>query len=186
MIPETAPTILMVPGLRDHVAQHWQTLLERKLPKAASVPPLEHDGLSCAARVAALDTALAKIDGPVILVAHSSGVMITVHWARRHRRQIHGALLAAPADLDTPLPEGYPGFDTLTQGGWHPIPRDPLPFASIVGASRNDPLAQFERVSGMAKDWGSRLVDLGEVGHLNPAAGFGEWPMAETLIRELL
>jgi predicted alpha/beta hydrolase family esterase len=186
MIPETAPTILMVPGLRDHVAQHWQTLLERKLPKAASVPPLEHDGLSCAARVAALDTALAKIDGPVILVAHSAGVMITVHWARRHRRQIHGALLAAPADLDTPLPEGYPGFDTLTEGGWHPIPRDPLPFASIVGASRNDPLAQFERVSGMAKDWGSRLVDLGEVGHLNPAAGFGEWPMAETLIRELL
>jgi predicted alpha/beta hydrolase family esterase len=66
------------------------------------------------------------------------------------------------------------------------MPRDPLPFTSIVGASRNDPLAQFERASGMAKDWGSRLVDLGEVGHLNPAAGFGEWPMAETLIRELL
>jgi hypothetical protein len=30
----------------------------------------------------------------------------------------------------------------------------------------------------MAKDWGSRLVDLGEIGHLNPAAGFGAWPMA--------
>jgi predicted alpha/beta hydrolase family esterase len=186
MITDTAPTILMVPGLRDHVAQHWQTLLESKLPKTASVPPLERDGLSCAARVAALDAALAKIDGPVILVAHSAGVMITVHWARRHRRQIHGALLAAPADLETPLSEGYPDFDTLTQNGWHPMPRDPLPFTSIVGASRNDPLAQFERASGMAKDWGSRLVDLGEVGHLNPAAGFGEWPMAETLIRELL
>ena len=38
----------------------------------------------------------------------------------------------------------------------------------------------------MAKDWGSRLVDLGEVGHLNSAAGFGEWPMAETLIHELV
>jgi len=183
---ENKPTILMVPGLRDHVAEHWQTLLERKLPNAASVPPLEHDKLSCAARVAALDAALAKIDGPVILVAHSAGVMITVQWAQRHSRKIHGALLAAPADLETPLPAGYPDFDSLAGNGWLPIPRKPLPFPSIVGASRNDPLARFERVEAMARDWGSRLVDLGEVGHLNPAAGFGEWPMAETLIDELV
>ncbi|MBV8259392.1 MAG: alpha/beta hydrolase, partial [Paraburkholderia sp.] len=104
MTYENKPTILMVPGLRDHVAEHWQTLLESKLPNAASVPPLEYDKLSCAARVAALDAALAKIDGPVILVAHSAGVMITVQWAQRHSRKIHGALLAAPADLETPLP----------------------------------------------------------------------------------
>ena len=37
----------------------------------------------------------------------------------------------------------------------------------------------------LARGWGSRLVDLGEVGHLNPASGFGDWPMAETLIAEL-
>lgn len=186
MTHDTTPTILMVPGLRDHVAEHWQTLLQNRLPNAVSVPPLEHDKLSCDARVAALDAALAKIDGPVILVAHSAGVMITVHWAQRHNRKIHGALLAAPADLERPLPPGYPALDTLAENGWHPIPRGPLPFRCIVGASRNDPLAQFERVSAMAEDWGSRLVDLGEVGHLNPAAGFGEWAMAETLINDLV
>jgi predicted alpha/beta hydrolase family esterase len=186
MTLDTTPTILIVPGLRDHVAEHWQTLLQQKLPKAASVPPLEHDKLSCAARVAALDAALAKIDGPVILVAHSAGVMIAVHWARQHDRKIHGALLVAPADLEIPLPDGYPTFDALAENGWHPIPRKPLPFPAIVGASRNDPLARFERVAQMAQEWGSRLVDLGEVGHLNPAAGFGEWPMAESLIHELV
>ena len=53
-------TILFVPGLRDHVADHWQTLLQAELPHAASVPPLEHDKLSCAARIAALDNALDK------------------------------------------------------------------------------------------------------------------------------
>ncbi|MCH8856806.1 MAG: alpha/beta hydrolase, partial [Proteobacteria bacterium] len=26
----TAPTILIVPGLRDHVEDHWQTHLERR------------------------------------------------------------------------------------------------------------------------------------------------------------
>ena len=35
----TAPTILIVPGLRDHVAEHWQTLLEAKLPNARSRAP---------------------------------------------------------------------------------------------------------------------------------------------------
>ncbi|POM21293.1 hypothetical protein CSX04_02729 [Burkholderia cepacia] len=104
----TAPTILIVPGLRDHVEDHWQTHLERRLPNARAVAPLEADKLSRAARVAALDAALAAIDGPVILVAHSAGVMIAVHWARQATREIHGALLAAPADLDTPMPAGYP------------------------------------------------------------------------------
>jgi predicted alpha/beta hydrolase family esterase len=182
----TAPTVLIVPGLRDHVAEHWQTLLQARLPKAASVPPLEHDKLSCAARVAALDEAIAKIDGPIVLVAHSAGVMITVHWAQRHNRPIQGALLATPADLERPMPAGYPTLDMLKENGWLPCPRKPLPFPSIFGASRNDPLAAFDRAVAMAADWGSRLVDLGEVGHLNPAAGYGEWPQAETLIRELL
>jgi hypothetical protein len=40
-------------------------------------------------------------------------------------------------------------------------------------------------VSQLAKDWGSRLVDIGAVGHLNPAAGFGEWCPAQDFIREL-
>ena len=182
---ELKPTILIVPGLRDHVAEHWQTLLEQRLPKARSVPPLEHDKLSCAARVAALDRALAAISGPVILVAHSAGVMITVHWAQRHRRAIKGALLAAPPDFESPLPEGYPTQHVLSDNGWLPTPRAPLPFPTIVAASTNDPLGRYERVVELAAAWGSRLVNVGAVGHLNPAAGFGEWPRAEELIREL-
>ena len=72
-----SPTVLIVPGLRDHVEDHWQTLLARKLPRVRTVPPLEHDKLSCAARVAALDAALSQIDGPVVIVAHSAGVRIS-------------------------------------------------------------------------------------------------------------
>jgi predicted alpha/beta hydrolase family esterase len=127
-------TFLFVPGLRDHVAEHWQTLLAAKLPGSRTVPPLEVDRFSCAARVAAIDRALADIDGPVVLVAHSAGVIMVAHWAathRRaiagatHRRAIAGALLAAPADLETPLPPGYPTLATLREHGWLPIPRQP-------------------------------------------------------------
>lgn len=181
-----SPTVVIVPGLRDHVADHWQTLLAERLPDVRTVPPLEHDKLSRAARVAALDDVLREIDGPVVLVAHSAGVMITVHWAQNPTRPIQGALLATPADLELPLPDGYPTTEDLDRNGWNPIPRGRLPFPSIVAASRTDPLGCYRRIAGMAETWGSRLVDLGDVGHLNPAAGYGYWPDAENLLRQLL
>ncbi len=183
----TTPTILIVQGLRDHVPDHWQTLLATKLPRVRSVAPLEHDKLGCAARVDAIDRALAAIEGPVIIVAHSAGVMMVAHWAAlRAAREIHGALLAAPADLETPMPAGYPTTEVLDANGWLPIPRATLPFPSIVAASSNDPLTRLERARDLAMAWGSRFVELGEVGHLNPASGYGEWLQAEEFIRELL
>lgn len=182
----TTPTILIVPGLREHVPNHWQTLLAAKLPNVRSVAQLEHDKLSCTARVDAIDRTLASIAGPVIIVAHSAGAMMVAHWATlRATREIQGALLAAPADLETPMPAGYPTTDALNNHGWLPIPRATLPFPSIVAASSNDPLTRLERARDLAEAWGSRFVELGAVGHLNPASGYGEWPQAEEFIREL-
>ena len=66
---------------------------------------------------------------------------------------------------------GLPFAGTLLENGWLPTPRVRLPFPSIVAASTNDPLARYERVASLAAAWGSRLVNVGAVGHLNPAAG---------------
>lgn len=181
-------TILIIPGLRDHVAEHWQTLLEAKLAPhrpVRSVPPLETDKLSCHARVEAIEQAMAAIDGPIIAVAHSGGVIMLAHWAQQFQRSLQGALLAAPPDFETPLPAGYPTLDALQANGWLPVPRARLPFPSLVAASTNDPLARLERVEIMAREWGSTLVNVGAVGHLNSASGYGEWPLAVDLIARL-
>ncbi len=185
MTETTTPTLLIVPGLRDHVPQHWQTLLQAATPGARSVPPLTENGLSLAARVEAIDRALAAIAGPVILVAHSAGVLMAVHWAARHKRPILGALLVTPPDLEASWPANYPQPDTLREHGWSPLPRTRLPFPSIVAASSNDHLASLDAVHRMAADWGSQVVELGAVGHLNPAAGYGPWPRAEALIAQV-
>ncbi len=112
-----APTVLIVPGLRDHVADHWQTLLAAKLAKTRNVrtvPLLGRKHLSCGERVRVIHFELESIDGPVILVAHSGGVIMLAHWAQWYQRaDIVGALLAAPADLETPMPDGYPTVETL-------------------------------------------------------------------------
>jgi hypothetical protein len=180
------PTVLIVPGLRDHVADHWQTHLGLAIPGARTVAPMGRANLDCNARVDALEGELAAIEPPVVLVAHSGGVITVVHWALRYGRPIHGALLATPADLEQALPEGYPTKEALAAGGWLPVPRGRLPFPSIVAASRNDPLCGFARAARLATGWGSRLVDLGNVGHLNPASGYGVWPRADSLIAELV
>ena len=156
-----------------------------ELPGSRTVPPLEHDKLSCAARVEALDRAISDIDGPVVLAAHSAGCLMVAHWAQKHDRPIAGALLATPADVEMPLPRGYPVFEALEANGWVPIPRNPLPFRSIVGASTNDPLAALDRTATLAQDWQSKVVLLGEVGHLNPTAGFGPWPQGKALLEAL-
>ncbi|MFD5817065.1 RBBP9/YdeN family alpha/beta hydrolase [Streptomyces sp. NPDC127038] len=189
MSPAEEPVIVIVPGLRDHVADHWQTLLAERLAEAdrtvRTVPPLTEDALSRAARVAALDKVVSEAGAPVVLVAHSAGVITTVHWAHQSTARVRGALLATPPDFDTPLPEGYPTPEALREKGWTPVPRSPLPFPAVVAASADDPLGSAERVAALAGDWGAALVELGEVGHLNPASGYGPWPRAEELLREV-
>ena len=184
-----APTVLIVPGLRDHVDAHWQTLLGAHLKacgrEVRTVPPMGRTDLDCAARVEAIEREAQSIDGPLVLVAHSGGCVMVAHWARQTRRVVQGALMATQPDFEEAMPEGYPTLEELRAGGWLPVPRERLPFPSIVAASRNDPLGAFDSIAQLAEGWGSRLVDLGEVGHLNPASGFGEWRRAEQFIDEL-
>ncbi len=185
-MPSSNLTYLIVPGLRDHVEAHWQTLLAKELSNSVTVPPLEQDKLSCKARLDAIDRALERVDGPVVIVAHSAGCMMVAHWAQRSTRPILGALLAAPADVETQMPVGYPDKDVLASNGWTPIPRARLPFPTLLAASNNDPLCALERAQGFASDWGSTMVELGAQGHLNPASGHGPWPMAHELLKVLM
>ncbi|MFW1859692.1 RBBP9/YdeN family alpha/beta hydrolase [Acinetobacter defluvii] len=183
---KTEATILIVPGLRDHVEEHWQTVLAAQLEKVRTVPPTEIDKLSCNNRVARIQAELDQIEGPVILVAHSAGVLMTIHWAALHSSEnIKGALLVTPPDLNQSWPENYPSSTVLAQQGWSPLPTQKLPFPSIVIASDNDHLASAASIEKMAQDWGSQCVNLGEVGHMNPASGFGPWLEAQKFIRQL-
>lgn len=206
----TAATVLIVPGLRDFVAEHWQTHLQARLCKVRSVPPLQHDKLSHAHRVAAIQAEIEQIEGPIVIVAHSAGVLMTMHWAAKYQDQyldpvqqldqkqhldlvqqsdkkqwIQAALLVAPPNLDQAWPDNYPTPESMRLKGWDHFLDLQLAFPSVVIASRNDPLASFSSVERMAQGWGSALLDLGDVGHLNPAAGYGYWPLAEQLVQQL-
>jgi len=170
--------VLIVPGWGDSGPEHWQTLWERANPDFRRV--IQGDWLYpvCAEWVETLTRAVRAVGRPVLLVAHSLGCLAIAHAVRAGALPIHAALLVAPPDVE------HPEFPPVSEG-FAPIPRGPLPFPSIVVASRNDQFADFERTRVLAAAWGSRLVDAGTSGHLNTDAGFGPWTAGEALLAEL-
>ncbi|GAB3866728.1 alpha/beta hydrolase [Nocardioides maradonensis] len=179
--------VVVVAGLRGDVEDHWQSHLARTLPDVVVVDSYGRAQTDLDGRVGDLEDAIAGLTEPATVVAHSAGVLVTVHWAARTGRAsaVRGAVLATPPDLGRPLPSAYPTQLELARAGWLPVPAEPLPFPSVVGVSADDDLGDPVRVRALARAWGSEVEDLGAVGHLNPASGFGPWPGALDLLAAL-
>jgi len=173
----TAP-VLIVPGWGDSGPQHWQTCWEQANPGFRRVLQRDWHYPIRVEWVETLEREIRGAGGPVVLVAHSLGCIAVAHCARARASSIQAALLVAPPDVE------HPDFPPVIEG-FAPIPRERLPFSSVVVASRDDPYGDFERSRGLAEAWGSRFVDAGASGHINADAGFGPWPLGETLLAEL-
>ena len=177
--PEVLPPMLIVPGLGGSEPRHWQSAWERGQPDTARVHQEDWLQPRLEPWLKALVEAVRRRPGSLI-VAHSLGCLLVAHLASRHpRASVAGALLVAPPDVDEPVsaPACIRGFG--------PTPDAPMPWPSILAASRTDPYAAFGRSEAMATAWNARLVDLGDLGHVNVAAGVGDWPAGLDLLRRL-
>ncbi len=170
--------VLILPGLYDSGPEHWQMLWLaahqgfRRVEQRDWVSPL------CIDWVANLDGAVVGVGPDALLVAHSAACALVAHWAAVCGRQIRGALLVAPSDVEaSTYPAGPVGFA--------PMPLGRLPFASTVVASTEDPYVALYRAKLFAKSWGSRFVDIGPAGHINTAARLGAWPAGLELLAEV-
>ena len=172
--------ILLLPGWQNSGVGHWQTHWQsvhgyHRVEQHDWMRPLRGDWS------ARLEETVLDADGPVVLVAHSLGCILTAWWAAHsaNAHRVHGALLVAPGDVERP--------DLAAQiHGWSPIARQPLPFASVLVGSRNDPYCSFERAKGLANAWGARFVDLGDSGHINAESGLADWPHGQALLQTFL
>lgn len=162
--------ILIVPGYTNSGPDHWQTRWEKKLRTARRV---EQDAWAkpergdWTTRVAETVNAATR---PIVLVAHSLGVATAVQAIPLYEKKIAGAFFVAPPDVAN---ENIRPRHLMTFG---PYDREPLPFPSLVVASRNDPYCAFETAEDVAAAWGSLLVDAGDSGHINAESGHGPWP----------
>jgi len=171
--------VLVLPGLNGSGPEHWQSQWERQLPTARRVPAQDWDHPRRDDWVAALERAVGAAGPDTILCAHSLGCLQVAHWAASTALSIRGALLVAPPDPDLP---SFP--DTIQ--GFRPLPRQRLPFPSLLVASHDDPYSSFAFARHLATDWGSTLVDAGRCGHINASSGLGDWPFGQECLQRLL
>ncbi|HXZ80700.1 MAG TPA: alpha/beta hydrolase [Terriglobales bacterium] len=172
-----APPVLIVPGLNNSGPGHWQSLWENKYPNFRRVEQENWDFPICEEWVKRLDFHISEAKTAPLVIAHSLGCLTVAHWAKQYTRQLHGALLVAPPDLEN--------MGERAESDFLPVPRQRLPFPSLLVASENDPWSTLERSRSLAEAWGSRFVNAGPAGHINADAGFGPWPLGEHLLAEM-
>lgn len=166
--------ILIVPGRGNAGPDHWLSRWERKLPTARRVEQDDWDWPERTAWVRHLRESVAASSRPVVLIAHALGVA-TVAFAAADfpRGRVRAGFLVAPADA-------------AASGDFDGLPEDPLPFPSMMIASRTDPACPFERADEWAAAWGSLLVDAGDAGPIDPTSGHGPWPEGLTRFATLM
>ena len=139
-------TILMLGGDDARDDDHWLGRWGKRLSTARTLAPDEP-----------LSEAMREARSPIVVVAHKDGVERLLKIA--DEAPVRGAFLVAPR-------------------GGRPMEErdDPLPFPSILVASRDDPDCSYGAAEGMGARWGSEVLDAGAAGGLDAASGHGPWP----------
>lgn len=161
--------ILIVPGLFGSGPDHWQTRWEQKLSTARRIVQDDWERPVLEAWRTRIVEEAARATRPVVLVAHSLGALAAVHAGPFLAGRVKGAFLVVP-----PSAKGLAPLDSIDPAFFAPV--EPLPFRTLVIASRDDPYATFEESEVLARALGADLADAGLSGHINVESGHGPWP----------
>jgi predicted alpha/beta hydrolase family esterase len=167
--------VLVIPGLGGSGPDHWQSRWEAKIPAVRRVVQADWGKPGLAAWRDRIVEEVERAARPVILVAHSLGVLAAVHAAPflakgQGSGKVKGGFLVAP-----PSARVLAGLGALDPA-FLTVPGEPLPFPSLVIASRDDPFSSFAESEALARTLGAELIDAGFSGHINSESGHGPWP----------
>jgi uncharacterized protein len=171
----TETEILVIAGYEGSGDVHWQRRLISKLSSAKLVEQDDWLYGSLPTAVAAIVNAVALAQKPVVFVAHSAGCALVAHATKALIAQgtiakVKGAFLVSVPDPT--ILKTLAGIDP----NFANVPRDLLPFPSVLISSSNDPFCSVKVSKEFAAAWGSEWADAGEAGHINTASGHGPWP----------
>ena len=165
--------VIIAPRLGGAEAEDWPWRWRANLSTARFVAPADLDQPNREAWIEAIAAAAGAAVRPLLLVGHGLGATAVVDAAEALAgADVRGAFLVTPPD-DGAL-RRLAGLDWAQ-------PKAPLPWRSVVVASRNDPDGAFKAIAALTHAWGAELIDAGLAGRLDAASGHGPWP--EGLIR---
>jgi uncharacterized protein len=172
--------VLLLPGWQNSGSTHWQSLWERE-HGYTRVMQHDWDTPKRGDWLARLEEVLLDSDAPAVLVAHSLGCQMVAAWSAisRNTHRVKAALLVAPPDLDqADLPQALLP--------WRPMVLQPLKFPSTVVISNNDPFGKATRTREIATAWGSKIVEIGDKGHINGDSQLGSWREGHALLTHII
>ena len=168
-----------IPGYGGSGDDHWQTYFDEQLDGCQRINQHSWVKPVMSIWVKKIDQSIGKRHlSDTILITHSLGGIALLHWAQLYGKKIKGAVIVAPPDVDHP----YENFGLAT---FAPMPKQKLPFPSIVVSSTNDPWMPPEMARTYADLWGSELVLLENAGHINGKSGYGTWEDGLKLVKSL-
>jgi predicted alpha/beta hydrolase family esterase len=167
--------IVILPGIGGSGELHWQTLWERADPRCRRFQPTDWEEPVLTDWIGALDRAIGAASRPPLLVAHSLACLLVAHWQQTSPVRIAGAFLVA---VPNPQSQTFP----VEAASFVDPPSSKFRFPSLVIASANDPYGTIDHARRRARQWGSGIVEAGELGHINEASGLGDWPMGKALL----
>lgn len=172
-------SIVFVAGYQNSEPEHWQRLWHKKMQNSYFVEQDNWDSPKKEEWIKRLNETLQKIEGEVVLVAHSMGCCTVAQWAANYKNEkvVAALLVAIPDVLQESFPKEIVGFDNS--------PVKKLPFPSIAVISENDPYASVKRSEEIAAIWGCESLHVGKKGHINLASSLGEWEEGQEILKKL-
>ncbi|MCH7336000.1 alpha/beta hydrolase [Acinetobacter sp. NIPH 2699] len=168
---------VIVPGVGGSEAQHWQSWLQQQLVSSSRVQQKYWDRPVLSEWVAQFVKTVAAVQGSVQIIAHSFGCLTSVAALAEHpelKAKVKNLVLVAPAN---PARFGEAGFarHSLTdyKQYFYQLSID-VPTTLLI--SENDPWLGYVDALQLAQAWKLTPINLGQVGHINVAAGFGPFP----------
>jgi predicted alpha/beta hydrolase family esterase len=168
--------IVILPGIGGSGETHWQTFWEHTNPRARRFQPKSWDQPDLADWIEALDRAVAAAAEPPLLVSHSLACLLVAHWQRVSSLAVAGAFLVS---VPNPQSVTFPAEATAFAA----VPEGRLRFPSLIIASSDDPYGEVAYARTRAAQWGSGIVEVGALGHINSRSGIADWPSGLALFR---
>ena len=168
---------VIVPGVGGSEAQHWQSWLQQQLMSSSRVQQQHWDRPILNQWVAQFVKTVTAIKSPIQIVAHSFGCLTSVAALAEHpelKTKVKNLILVAPAN---PARFGEAGFARHSlmnyQAYFHQLSID---VSTTLLISENDPWLGYVDALQLAQAWKLTPINLGQVGHVNVASGFGPFP----------
>ena len=168
---------IIVPGVGGSEATHWQSWLQQQLVSSSRVQQKHWDRPVLNEWVAQFVKTVAAVKAPVQFIAHSFGCLTAVAALAEHpelNAKVKNLLLVAPAN---PARFGESGFARHSVGNYQQYFHQlKLAVPTTLLVSENDPWLSYVDALQLAQAWQLTPINLGQVGHVNVAAGFGPFP----------